>query len=281
MDSTPGTWPNIAITLRRSFRGQYRLYLKLVKCEFHCSTVQFHGYIVGQEGIHMDQGKVTAITEWTIPQSIKELQRFLGFAHFYRRFIKDFSLHTAYWNYFLPWDEYAQNSLRQNTSGLTPFQCILGYQPPFFPWMGEPTEVPAVDYWFRERECATRLTSTSSGQCGDIRASRMPGVSKLPSISQETRYGCPPRICVSACPIVSWVLATFGISTRLPTSSNYHPGIAFNPRSMFPSWNPSILPLQNLTSQTSRLLQRSWTNHPFTKLRTSWNCGDGAAGSST
>ncbi len=118
MDSTPGTWPNIAITLRRSFRGQYRLYLKLEKCEFHCSTVQFHGYIVGQEGIHMDQGKVTAITEWTIPQSIKELQRFLGFAHFYRRFIKDFSLHTAYWNYFLPWDEYAQNSLRQNTSGL-------------------------------------------------------------------------------------------------------------------------------------------------------------------
>ncbi len=196
--STPGTWPNIAITLRRSFRGQYCLYLKLEKCEFHCSTVQFHGYIVGQEGIHVDQGKVTAITEWMIPQSIKELQRFLGFAHFYRCFIKDFSLHTAYWNYFLPWDKYAQNSLRQNTSGLTPFQCILGYQPPFFPWMGE----PAVDYWFRERERATRLTSTSSGQCGDIRASWMPGVSKPPSISQETRYGCPPRICVSTCPIL-------------------------------------------------------------------------------
>ncbi len=46
--------------------------------EFHCPTVQFLGYIIGQEGIQMDQGKVTAITEWPILQSVKELQRFLG-----------------------------------------------------------------------------------------------------------------------------------------------------------------------------------------------------------
>ncbi len=50
---------------------------------------------------------------------------------------------------FLSWAEYAQNSLQQNTTGLTPFQCILGYQPPLFLWTGEPSEVPAVDYWFR------------------------------------------------------------------------------------------------------------------------------------
>ncbi len=43
----------------------------------------------------MDQGKVTAITVWPIPQSVKELQRFLGFANFYQRFIQDFSLHMA------------------------------------------------------------------------------------------------------------------------------------------------------------------------------------------
>ncbi len=42
------------------------------------------------------------------------------------------------WRCFLPWAEYAQNSLCQNT----------GYQPPLFPWMGEPSEVPAVAYWF-------------------------------------------------------------------------------------------------------------------------------------
>ncbi|KAL0201466.1 hypothetical protein M9458_004653, partial [Cirrhinus mrigala] len=50
------------------------------------------------------------------------------------------------WSTFLPWAEYAPNSLRQDTTGLTPFQCVLGYQPPLFPWMEEPSHVPAVDH---------------------------------------------------------------------------------------------------------------------------------------
>ncbi|KAI5104177.1 hypothetical protein C0J45_5803, partial [Silurus meridionalis] len=54
------------------------------------------------------------------------------------------------WSRFLPWAEYAQNSLRQDTTGLTPFQCVLGFQPPLFPWSDEPSNVPAVDHWFRE-----------------------------------------------------------------------------------------------------------------------------------
>lgn len=31
---------------------------------------------------------------------------------------------------FLPWVEYVQNSLHHSTTQLTPFQCVLGYQPP-------------------------------------------------------------------------------------------------------------------------------------------------------
>ncbi|KAL0166278.1 hypothetical protein M9458_038122, partial [Cirrhinus mrigala] len=56
------------------------------------------------------------------------------------------------WSRFLPWAEYAQNSLRQDTTGLTPFQCVFGYQPLLFPWTEEPSNVPAVDHWFRESE---------------------------------------------------------------------------------------------------------------------------------
>lgn len=58
--------------------------------------------------------------------------------------------HPNHWSQFLPWAEYAQNSLRQPTTGLTPFQCVLGHQPPLFPWSGEPSEVPAVNEWFKE-----------------------------------------------------------------------------------------------------------------------------------
>ena len=56
------------------------------------------------------------------------------------------------WSRYLPWAEYAQNSLKQSTTGLTPFQCVLGYQPSLFPWSEEPSNIPAVDHWFRESE---------------------------------------------------------------------------------------------------------------------------------
>uniref|UniRef100_A0A8C1Z0K9 Uncharacterized protein n=1 Tax=Cyprinus carpio TaxID=7962 RepID=A0A8C1Z0K9_CYPCA len=56
------------------------------------------------------------------------------------------------WNRYLVWAEYAQNSLRQTSTNLTPFQCILGYQPPLFPWSGEPSNVLAVNDWFHDSE---------------------------------------------------------------------------------------------------------------------------------
>ncbi|KAI2655942.1 Transposon Tf2-8 polyprotein [Labeo rohita] len=76
-------------------------------------------------------------------RKIQELGRYL------RAYCQD-DQHS--WSRFLPWAEYAQNSLRQDTTGLTPFQCVLGYQPPLFPWTEEPSNVPAVDHWFRESE---------------------------------------------------------------------------------------------------------------------------------
>ncbi|KAK3521377.1 hypothetical protein QTP70_004115 [Hemibagrus guttatus] len=39
----------------------------------------------------MDERKVTAVRDWPAPTTVKELQRFLGFANFYRRFIQNYS----------------------------------------------------------------------------------------------------------------------------------------------------------------------------------------------
>ncbi|KAK3538081.1 hypothetical protein QTP70_028643 [Hemibagrus guttatus] len=60
--------------------------------------------------------------------------------------------HQDSWSQYLGWAKYTQNSLRQPSTGLTPFQCVLGYQLPLFPWSGEPSDIPAVDHWFRESE---------------------------------------------------------------------------------------------------------------------------------
>ncbi len=59
---------------------QHHLYLKTEKCEFHKSTIHFLGYIVTPASVQMDQRKVEAVRNWPQPTTIKEMQRFLGFA---------------------------------------------------------------------------------------------------------------------------------------------------------------------------------------------------------
>ncbi|KFY82311.1 hypothetical protein V498_08625, partial [Pseudogymnoascus sp. VKM F-4517 (FW-2822)] len=70
---------------------EYNLLLKLEKCEFHKNQVEFLGYIIGTHSIKMDQAKVKAVLEWPTPTTVKEVQAFLGFANFYRRFIAGYS----------------------------------------------------------------------------------------------------------------------------------------------------------------------------------------------
>jgi len=68
-----------------------KLYVKAEKCEFHVYTVSFLGYVIAQGELRMDPAKIAAVSEWPVPTNRKELQRFLGFANFYRLFIRSYS----------------------------------------------------------------------------------------------------------------------------------------------------------------------------------------------
>ncbi|XP_049339640.1 uncharacterized protein LOC125804612 [Astyanax mexicanus] len=70
---------------------QNQLFVKAEKCEFNLSTISFLGYVISARGITMDDRKIQAVVNWPTPRSVKELQRFLGFANFYRRFIRNYS----------------------------------------------------------------------------------------------------------------------------------------------------------------------------------------------
>ncbi|KAL0180227.1 hypothetical protein M9458_025669, partial [Cirrhinus mrigala] len=84
---------HVRAVLRRLISHQ--LYAKEEKCAFHQDKVSFLGYIISSEGVAMDERKVEAVLNWPRPSTLRELQRFLGFANFYRRFIRNFSTVAA------------------------------------------------------------------------------------------------------------------------------------------------------------------------------------------
>src|SRR2546421_4994859 len=67
------------------------LFCNTQKCHFFVKRVVFIGLVITPEGISMDQEKVEAIQSWQAPKTLKQLQAFIGFANFYRRFINGFS----------------------------------------------------------------------------------------------------------------------------------------------------------------------------------------------
>ncbi|KAK3542589.1 hypothetical protein QTP86_031286, partial [Hemibagrus guttatus] len=79
---------HVRTVLTRLLENQ--LYMKAEKCEFHVQRTSFLGYNVQEYN-----SKITAVTEWPRPTTVKELQRFLGFANFYRRFIHNYSITAA------------------------------------------------------------------------------------------------------------------------------------------------------------------------------------------
>src|SRR5258705_1590551 len=67
------------------------LYANPRKCMFHTDTVEYLGFILSPEGLHMDPVKVSMIQSWLEPHNIHKVQSFLGFANFYQRFISHYA----------------------------------------------------------------------------------------------------------------------------------------------------------------------------------------------
>jgi hypothetical protein len=68
-----------------------KLFCKMEKCLFGSASISFLGYIISSNGVSMDPKKISSIKDWPTPASLKQLQEFLGFSNFYRRFIPSFS----------------------------------------------------------------------------------------------------------------------------------------------------------------------------------------------
>jgi len=70
---------------------EFKLYVKLDKCEWHTDRTEYLGYIIAPEGVSIDPSRVQTIQEWPMPQTVRDIRVFIGFMNYYRRFISGFS----------------------------------------------------------------------------------------------------------------------------------------------------------------------------------------------
>jgi hypothetical protein len=70
---------------------EHDLYLKVEKCKFDVQEVEFLGFIICPNEMHMDPMKLQGISNWLTPTNVKAVRSFLGFGSFYWRFIGHFT----------------------------------------------------------------------------------------------------------------------------------------------------------------------------------------------
>jgi hypothetical protein len=60
------------------------------KCEFFVHEIKYLRLIIERDEIRMNSKKIEIILQWSTSQNLKQIQKFLEFCNFYRRFIRNF-----------------------------------------------------------------------------------------------------------------------------------------------------------------------------------------------
>src|ERR1700720_2629224 len=70
---------------------QHTYLLRQYGHSFYSESIEYLGFRLSPEGLSMDPAKIQTIQDWPEPRKVNDIQKFLGFANFYRRFIDNYS----------------------------------------------------------------------------------------------------------------------------------------------------------------------------------------------
>jgi len=66
---------------------EHKLFLHLEKCEFYQKQIEYLRLVISENKVEMDPMKVARVCDWPTPENWTDMQAFIGFVNFYRRFI--------------------------------------------------------------------------------------------------------------------------------------------------------------------------------------------------
>ena len=111
------------------------LQIDITKCAFNVTEVPYLGLIITTKGVKMDPVKVETIINWPCPENVKDVQSFLGFANFYRRFILGYSKIAAPLTALtkkdikFQWTEKCQHAFNVLKENFTSDQILIHFDP--------------------------------------------------------------------------------------------------------------------------------------------------------
>ncbi|XP_047965656.1 uncharacterized protein LOC125210120 [Salvia hispanica] len=74
-----------------SLLANNQFFVKLSKCTFACSSVEYLGHIIADGQLKADPAKIEAMMAWPPPTTVKKLRGFLGLTGYYRRFVEHYA----------------------------------------------------------------------------------------------------------------------------------------------------------------------------------------------
>ena len=83
-------YDNIVEELLRRM-AENNLFVKPEKCVQKVREVVFLEVKIGLDRIKMEKEKVQEVVDWLVSRSMKNVQKFLGLANYYKQFVKDFT----------------------------------------------------------------------------------------------------------------------------------------------------------------------------------------------